>query len=76
MKHIIHGSEEGPHIKYIITRESINLLTALYQPWMILWFRNSVSSCVLSRVKQITSPGWMHETSARAWCSGKTRGVG
>ena len=23
-------------------------------------------------VKRITSPGWMHETSARAWCTGKT----
>ena len=24
-------------------------------------------------VKQITSPGWVHETSARAWCTGKTQ---
>ena len=31
----------------------------------------SIETCILSRVKQITSPGWMHETSARAWCSGK-----
>ena len=23
-------------------------------------------------VKQITSPGWMHETSAQTWCTGKT----
>ena len=23
--------------------------------------------------KEITSPGWMHETSARAWCTGKTQ---
>ena len=43
---------------------------------------NSIETCVLSRVKQITSPGWMHETSARGWCTGKTqrdqveRGVG
>ena len=34
---------------------------------------NSIETCVLSRVKQITSPGWMHETSARAWCTGKTQ---
>ena len=27
---------------------------------------NSIETCILSRVKQITSPGWMHETSARA----------
>ena len=34
---------------------------------------NSNKTCTLSRVKQITSPGWMHETSARAWCTGKTQ---
>ena len=34
---------------------------------------NSIKICVLSRVKQITSPGGMHETSARAWCTGKTQ---
>ena len=28
---------------------------------------------ILSMVKQITSPGWMHETSAWAWCTGKTQ---
>ena len=27
----------------------------------------------LSGVKQITSPGWMHETSAQGWCTGKTQ---
>ena len=34
---------------------------------------NSIKKCVLSRVKQITSPGWMHETSARGWCTWKTQ---
>ena len=24
-------------------------------------------------VKQMTSPGWMHESSARTWCAGKTQ---
>ena len=28
---------------------------------------NSIETCILSRVKQITSPGWMHETSAQGW---------
>ena len=23
--------------------------------------------------KQVTSPGWMHETSAQGWCTGKTQ---
>ena len=34
---------------------------------------NSIETCILSRVKQITSPGWMHETSAQTWCTGKTQ---
>ena len=34
---------------------------------------NSIETCILSRVKQITSPGGMHETSAQAWCTGKTQ---
>ena len=33
---------------------------------------NSIKTCILPRVKQITSPDWMHETSARTWCTGKT----
>ena len=31
---------------------------------------NSIETCILSSVKQITSPGWMHETSAQGWCTG------
>ena len=34
---------------------------------------NSIETCILSIVKQISSPGWMHETSARTWCTGKTQ---
>ena len=33
---------------------------------------NSIETCILSMVKQITSPGGMHETSAQTWCTGKT----
>ena len=32
-----------------------------------------METCILSRVKQITSPGWMHEAGARAWSTGKTQ---
>ena len=46
----------------------------------ILWekvrvgcFKRTALKRILSRVKQITSPGWMHETSAWAWCTGKTQ---
>ena len=31
------------------------------------------TACILSIVKQITSLGRMHETSARAWYTGKTQ---
>ena len=34
---------------------------------------NSIETCILSRVKQITSPGWMHETSAWTCCNRKTQ---
>ena len=34
---------------------------------------NSIETCILPRVKQITSPGWMHETSVWTWCTGKTQ---
>ena len=33
----------------------------------------SIETCILSRVERITSPGWIHETSARTWCTGKTQ---
>ena len=35
--------------------------------------KKGVTTCILSSVKQIASPGWMHETSARGWCTGKTQ---
>ena len=34
---------------------------------------NSIETSILSRVKQITSAGWIHETSAHDWCTGKTQ---
>ena len=37
---------------------------------------NSIETSILSRVKQITSPGWMHETGVQGWCTGKTQSDG
>ena len=34
---------------------------------------NSIKTCILFWVKQIASPGWMHDTSARTWRTGKTQ---
>ena len=34
---------------------------------------NRIETSILSRVKQTTSPGWMHETRAQGWCTGKTQ---
>ena len=38
----------------------------------MLW-ENSIETSILSRVKQITNPDWMHETNAQGWCTGKTQ---
>ena len=38
-----------------------------------MFLENSLETCILSRVKQITSSGWRHETIAGAWCTGKTQ---
>ena len=35
--------------------------------------KNSIETSILSRLKQITSPGLMHEPSAQGWCTGKTQ---
>ena len=36
---------------------------------------NSIEICILSRVKQITSPGWMHETALGPGALGRPRGI-
>ena len=38
-----------------------------------MFWENSIETSILPRVKQTTSPGWMHETSAQGWCTGKTQ---
>ena len=38
-----------------------------------MFWENSIETSILSSVKQITNPGWMHETSAQGWCTGKTQ---
>ena len=37
---------------------------------------NSIETCILSSVKQITSQGWIHETRAGAGALGRPRGMG
>ena len=41
----------------------------------MIW-ENSIETCILSSVKQIAWPGWMHETSALDWCTGMTQMYG
>ena len=38
----------------------------------MIW-ENIIETCILSIVKHITSPGWMHETSAQGWGTGMTQ---
>ena len=51
--------------------EQTSVLCGRRRGWDVL--RECIETSILSRVKQITSPGWMHETSAWAWCTGKTQ---
>ena len=37
---------------------------------------NSIETSILSRVKQITSPGWMYEMGTQGWFTGKTQWYG
>ena len=41
-----------------------------------MYWKKSIETSILSRVKQIASPGWMHETGAQGWCTGKTQSDG
>ena len=38
----------------------------------MIW-ENNIKTCILSSEKQITRLGWVHETSARGWCTGTTQ---
>ena len=38
----------------------------------MIW-ENSIETSILSTVKQISSLGWMHETSAQGWYTGMTQ---
>ena len=49
------------------------LLDSLGEGEGVMFQENSIETSILSIMKQITSPGWMHETSARTWCTRKTQ---
>ena len=38
-----------------------------------MFWENSIETSIQSRVKQVTNPCWMHETSAQGWCTGMTQ---
>ena len=39
----------------------------------VMFRENCIETCILSIVKQIISPGGMHDTSAWSLCTGKTQ---
>ena len=45
----------------------------LCRRWGGMIWENSTETCILSYVKQIGSPGSMHETGAQGWCTGMTQ---
>ena len=54
------------------------LLDSVGEGQVGMFWENSIETSMLSRVKQIASPGWIHETSAWGWCTGMNQrnGVG
>ena len=48
------------------TDVQIRLLDSVGEGEGGMFRENSIETCILSIVKQITSPAWMHEASARA----------
>ena len=63
---LIHSSADG-HLG------CFHVLAIINSAVMNIGVHVSLSDLVSSRVKQITSPGWMHETSAQTWCTRKTQ---
>ena len=49
------------------------LLDSMGEGEVGMFRENRIETSILSRVKQITSPGWMHETSVQGWYTGKTQ---
>ena len=47
--------------------------TTLWEKARVGFSENSIETSILSRVKQISSSGWMQEASAQGWCTGKTQ---
>ena len=56
-----------------VTDAQIRLLDSVGEGGGGMFQENNIKTCIISRVKQITSPGLMYETSAQAWCTGKTQ---
>ena len=54
-------------------QNSVGVLDSVGEGEDGMFRENRIKTCMLSRVKQITSPGWMHETSVQGWCTGKTQ---
>ena len=71
-RHLLLGRKVMTNLDSILKSRDIRVLDSVGEGEGGMFQENSIETCILSRVKQITSPGWMHETSARTWCTGKT----
>ena len=54
------------------TEVNNRLLDSMGEGKGVMIWENSIETYVLSSVKQIASPGWMHETSGQGWYTGIT----
>ena len=66
-------SESEEELKSVLMKAKEETLDSVGEGEGGMFRENSIETCILSMVKQITSSGWMHETRAWAWCTGKTQ---
>ena len=66
-------SESEEELKSVLMKAKEETLDSVGEGEGGMFRENSIETCILSMVKQITSSGWMHETWAWAWCTGKTQ---
>ena len=65
-------SRQKPSLNFCVELQN-RLLNSVGEDEGGMFWENSIETYILSRVKETTSPGWMQETSAQGWCTGKTQ---
>ena len=72
---LLHWQVDSLPLRYLGSPHTSHLNSKVLTLWekeRVGCFKRTASKHVQYLGWNITSPGWMHETSARTWCTGKT----